>query len=1203
MADAEGGLAPELAEREAQLGETAAVEVASGAWKQALDAVVPAVVVLKVTQTRAFDTESAGRSSATGFVVDASLGLILTNRHVVTPGPVVAEAIFLNREEVPVVPIYYDPVHDFGFMRFDPARLQFMQAVEIPLAPDEATVGLDIRVVGNDSGEKISILSGTLARLDRDAPHYGRKGYNDFNCHYQQAASGTKGGSSGSPVVNIRGQAVGLNAGSNNKAASAYYLHLHRVVRALRLIQSCRQPDGSWVQPCIPRGDLQATFVFKGYDEVRRLGLRKETEEAVRACKQLEAGSATVLDGRPGSTGMLVVESVVPGGPADGVLEPGDMLVRLNGRILTEFRSMEELLDDSVGGAVRVEVERGGAPLAADVRVQDLQGVTPSVLLELAGGSVNELSYQQARNNRAAVGQVYVSEPGYLLGKAGVSKHAIITAVAGTPTPNLTALVEALKCLRHGQRVPIQFFSFGDRHRRKSSILHINWAWYGSPRVWTRNNAAGTWDCKEEAAASEAAAKQRPPMHPGAASGAGADASLPAGASGGLSGGLIGAGSIPRKHSVPSIPAQEEVERKQAGVTAQADDARLLGSPSAKAAAAVGVGAAFAGGLGGEGVQAGPKWRPLLEEQLRCGLTQVDVEIPTVALTDGVRSRSFRGCGVIVYQSETLGLVVVDRNTVSVSTGDVLLSFGAYPAELPAAVRFLHPLHNFGLVSYDPRQLAEEARRLIRPLRLAPFPPLRRGDSVELVCLSKSLRILHRTSTVTNPATSVSIRRAEVPRFRAVHEEVVRLDLDLGMESGVLCDRSGGVRALWCSYSEQVSKAEVQWIAGLPAAIAEPWVTRLVVVHERQQAQQQQQQAPAEAAAAAESEGGVGSGSGAVAAAGVMLPPPLVATLDAELEPLLLSKAAQFGLPSEWVSRLVALDGERRQVLRVRSCLAGSDARRVLRDADLVLAIGGQPISSFNDVERVIVQAAAAAETAAVVAVSPPGAGAGAPGTSGVPGSAAGQQDQEAPPMKRARVAASEGVEQAGLATGMEVDVGQPVAPAVPTAVPAAVPVPAQAQLPEVSLSLTIFRDGEVQEVAVRLGQEDGLGTDRLVHWCGAQLQYPHRGVRELGHLPERHGVYISRWHHGSPAHRYGLSALHWVSEVNGHPTPDLDTFIAVVRQLADGADVRVRLLHLGSGKSKVLTLKTDHRYWPTSQLVLDKCSGEWTRQAIGSLV
>lgn len=55
-------------------------------WRGALNKVVPAVVVLRITSCRAFDTQSAGSSYATGFVVDKCRGIILTNRHVVKPG-------------------------------------------------------------------------------------------------------------------------------------------------------------------------------------------------------------------------------------------------------------------------------------------------------------------------------------------------------------------------------------------------------------------------------------------------------------------------------------------------------------------------------------------------------------------------------------------------------------------------------------------------------------------------------------------------------------------------------------------------------------------------------------------------------------------------------------------------------------------------------------------------------------------------------------------------------------------------------------------------------------------------------------------------------------------------------------------------------------------------------------------------------------
>lgn len=55
-------------------------------WKESLARVIPAIVVVRVCSSGPFDGEGAGYSKATGFVVDKARGIILTNRHVITPG-------------------------------------------------------------------------------------------------------------------------------------------------------------------------------------------------------------------------------------------------------------------------------------------------------------------------------------------------------------------------------------------------------------------------------------------------------------------------------------------------------------------------------------------------------------------------------------------------------------------------------------------------------------------------------------------------------------------------------------------------------------------------------------------------------------------------------------------------------------------------------------------------------------------------------------------------------------------------------------------------------------------------------------------------------------------------------------------------------------------------------------------------------------
>jgi pro-apoptotic serine protease NMA111 len=466
---------PPGAEKQAnQVAQQAAAVEENPDWAVTLERIAGSVVSINIDATRAFDTEWNATAQATGFVVDAERGLILTNRHVVTPGPVTAEATFLNREEVQLYPVYRDPVHDFGFYHYDPSKLHFIKPKALPLYPEGAQIGREIRVVGNNAGEQLSILAGTLARLDREAPEYGLGKYNDFNTFYLQAASGTSGGSSGSPVIDIRGRVVALNAGGANGAASSFYLPLGRVRRALQLIQAGKP---------VSRGTVDTVFNYTPYDELKRLGLNPDTEGAVRKMF-------------PQYTGMLVVTEVLPGSPSENILQPGDILTRVNGQYVTQFEPLSETLDNSVGSQVELNLERGGKAIEAKLPVSDLHAITPSAYAEFGDAVVNGLSYQQARHFNVPVRGVYVANPGYVFGSAGIPRGAVITMMDSKPVNTLADLEQGLQQLGDGDRATMRYLTIDDPNGSQLRSIRMDRRWYPAHHC-ERDDAKGLWDCQD----------------------------------------------------------------------------------------------------------------------------------------------------------------------------------------------------------------------------------------------------------------------------------------------------------------------------------------------------------------------------------------------------------------------------------------------------------------------------------------------------------------------------------------------------------------------------------------------------------------------------------------------------------------------------------------------------------------------------------
>jgi len=330
-------------------------------------------------------------------------------------------------------------------------------------------VGVEIKVIGNDGGEKLSILSGFISRVDRNAPNYS--GYRDFNTSYYQANAAASGGSSGSPVVNIDGYAVALQAGGRtDKASTDYFLPLYTPLRALQHIKKG-----------IPvfRGGIQASFLLKPFDECRRLGLTPEIEEVIR-------------DTFSGENNMLVAETILPEGPSDEKIKEGDILVNIGGKPVVRFQDLEEILDGSIGQTLKFTLRRGDTDVEVDIGIEDLERITPSRFVAVSGAIFHDLSYQVANRYAIACKGVYICESGLL--DMPKRNGWIVESIDFEDTPNLDRFIEVVKDLPDRARVGVKFRDLCNLHTLNTGVMTLNRHWPASMKLGTRNDKTGFWD-------------------------------------------------------------------------------------------------------------------------------------------------------------------------------------------------------------------------------------------------------------------------------------------------------------------------------------------------------------------------------------------------------------------------------------------------------------------------------------------------------------------------------------------------------------------------------------------------------------------------------------------------------------------------------------------------------------------------------------
>jgi putative serine protease PepD len=263
-----------------------------------------------------------GEGIGSGVVLDKN-GHILTNQHVVA-GAQSIQVTLGNGAFGSATVVGTDPGNDLAVIKADIPAAKLQPAILGD--SDQVKVGEPVFAVGNPLGQEFSITSGIVSAVGRTSSGTNNRTIRNVI----QTDAPINPGNSGGPLVNARGEVIGINASLENPTGQNVFVGLGFAIpinTAKRFI-----PD---------------MVAGKTVDHPR-LGI---------------SAPRSVLSDRP-SEGVRI-GAVEPNSPADRAgLRAGDIIIAIDNKPMRAFEDIAGYLDSKgIGDKVTIKVQRDGREL------------------------------------------------------------------------------------------------------------------------------------------------------------------------------------------------------------------------------------------------------------------------------------------------------------------------------------------------------------------------------------------------------------------------------------------------------------------------------------------------------------------------------------------------------------------------------------------------------------------------------------------------------------------------------------------------------------------------------------------------------------------------------------------------------------------------------------------------------------------------